>query len=150
MVTSRSKSGTSHILLLSCLSLPHRMTEWLPSHLSIHCLKALPHSRPCIPHASGCTFPSSSDSVSLVSSSLRMVTMSLLSSCSPLLSRTYLNTWNLNWEDWEILNDFINLFSQRWAIPTAVGSANMVTRGSNYCFLVGWSQNQAFPAQGCL
>lgn len=55
------------------------MTVWLSSHLSNHCLQALPHSRPCIPPTSGYTFPSLADSVSLVSSPLRMATMSLLS-----------------------------------------------------------------------
>lgn len=143
--------GTFQILLHSCLSLFHRMTVWLTSCLSIHCLQAFPHSRACIPPASGTLFlpqvvqcplsPFPSEWPPQVSS---------LSSCSPSLSQTYLNTLDLNWEDWDILNDFINLFSQRWAVQLLLEVRDMLPRGSNYCFLVEWSQNQAIRAQGCL
>lgn len=107
---------TFQILLHSCLSFPHRMTVWLPSHLSIHCLQALPHSKACIiciwvaptlflPQVIQCPLsPFPSEWPPRVSS---------LSSCSPSLSQTYLNTLDINWEHWDILNDFINLFSQR-------------------------------------
>lgn len=92
--------GTSQILLHSCLSLPHRMTVWLPSCLSVLCLQALPHSRACIPPASEYTFPSSSGSVSLVSFSLTMATTSFLSSILLPFSFTGLfEHFGLYWED---------------------------------------------------
>lgn len=102
--------GTSQILLHSCLSLLHRMTVWLPSCLSSHCLQALPHSRACNPPTSGYTFPSSGGSVSLVSFSLTMATPSPLSFIRLPFSFTDLfeQTLDLNWEDWDILNDLIN------------------------------------------
>lgn len=115
--------GTSQILLHSCLF----PTGWLCDSLLVSLFSV---SKPSLtpglvshPHLSTLFLPQVVQCPLFPFPSQWPPRASSLPSFSPSLSQAYLNTLDFTEKIWDVLDDFINLFSQRWAVPTTVGSA---------------------------